>query len=249
MIEDLFDVEIAGRPLVTYVLVVAMLVVSLPTLAEPGFYRVFGGVGELAYPWQVFSSAFEHGWHGVPLLPHLLLDLLLIFIVGVAAEGMLGSARYLLLTLLAIACCWLTREATNLQANGSSVFIWSYTAIVFLGLKYSRRRGGTGGPVYERLRSALIVMWLVVPVALGILAMARGSGPLMAVLRANVFHISGLTAGTVCALGWRRHIARRVSSGHFDRSPYDTSAVYASAAIPMFFLLLLILSGLGVIQV
>ena len=247
MIEDLFDVEIAGRPLVTYLLVAAMLVVSLPTLAESGFYRVFGGVGELAYPWQVFSSAFEHGWHGVPLLPHLLLDLFLIFIVGVAAEGILGSARYLLLTLLAIACYWLTRQATNLQANGSSVFIWSYTAIVFLALDHTRRRGGTGGPVYERLRSALIVMWLVVPVALGILAIARGSGTLMAIPRANVFHISGLTAGAVGALRWRRHIARRLSSGHFDRSPYDIRAVYATAVIPLFFLVLLTLTGLGVI--
>ena len=248
MIEDLFDAELTGRPLATYVLAVAMLVVSLPTLVYPAFYEVFGGVGIPAYPWQILSSAFEHGWHGVPLLPHLLVDLLLIFIVGVAAEGMLGSARYLLLTVLAIAFYWFARQVTHFEANGSSVFIWAYTPIVFVGLLRARRLGGTGGPVYERLRSMLVVMWLIIPLALGGLAATRGVGLLVAVPRANLFHISALVAGVVGGTIWWRHIDRRVSSGQVARSRIDAAAVSIAAIIPVFFMVLVILTILGALD-
>jgi hypothetical protein len=247
MLEDLFDRDIAGLPVVTILLVTAMLVVSVPTLLQPELYRVFGGVGSLDYPWQVFSSAFEHGWPGFPLLPHLLIDLLLILVVGVAAEAMLGAARFFALTVAAIGCYWLARALTGIEANGSSVFIWSYAPIVLLGVLHTARHGGSGGSVYERLRSMLIIMWIVVPLVLGGLALARGANPMMAIPVANVFHISATVAGFGGALAWSDWVTRRLSGGDFERSRADRAAVVLCAAIPAFFAVVLVLAVVGLL--
>lgn len=82
-------------------------------------------VWALNYHWQVFSSAFEHGWPGFLMLPHLIGNLLLIGIIGVAAEKIQGAARFLVLTLFATLCYWIARRLIGWCTNRSSVFIWS----------------------------------------------------------------------------------------------------------------------------
>lgn len=249
MIEDLFDKDLAGRPAITLLLVSATLVVSLPSLVDPRFYRLFGAVGELRYPWQYVTFAFEHGWPGFPPLSHLLVDLLLMLVVGVAAEAMLGAARYLTLTAAAVACHWGARAVTGLEANGASVFLWSYAPIVFVGVVHAKRSGGRGGSVYERLQAMLVVMWVVVPVVLGGLAMSRGVAPLLAVPEANVFHISGTIAGLAGALVWKRTIAVRLTSSMVERSTADRVAIATGAMLPSLCVVLLFLGAVGVIAI
>lgn len=57
-------------PFVTIALLSGMLLVSVATLFDSRFYGVLGGVGASRYPWQHVTFAFEHGWPGMPLLPH-----------------------------------------------------------------------------------------------------------------------------------------------------------------------------------
>lgn len=71
--------ELTGLPVVTIVFATSCLIVSLPTLFFPGLYQIFGGTKPLHYPWQKFTLAFQHGFHGLPLLVHLGLNLVLLW--------------------------------------------------------------------------------------------------------------------------------------------------------------------------
>lgn len=238
----------AGAPLVTWILTAAMLIVSVPTVIFPALNGVFGGVGYRAYPWQVFSSAFQHGWPGFPLLLHLILDLVILQFTAPIVERMLGAARFLGLTLLSILCYWIARMLTGLDANGSSVFIWSYAPMLFLALTLARSRGWRKGAATEEFRFTLTIMWVFVTLAMAVFLFLGGVDPLRALLYGNAFHISATVAGFAGAAVWRGHVLRRIESEDFGRGPADRAAVGAALCIPLFFLLVLVLWLLGLVK-
>lgn len=231
-----------GSP-VTWSLTAAMLVVSLPTMVWPRLNFIFGGIGEIRHPWQVFASAFEHGWPGFPLIVHLILNLLLMASVAVWTERLLGSARFLGATLLAILFYWVTRLLLYpLQANGSSVFIWSYAPLLLGAILETKRIGGPFGEAYEHAKTLLFIMWAVVTVAMAGLLIAAGVPFWTALLYGNAFHFSGTLAGFVALLAWRGHLRRRVRENAYFQSKADRAAAWVATAIPAFFGVILVLA-------
>lgn len=223
-------------PFVTSVLAGSMLLVSLATLVAPDLGGALGGVGPLRSPWQLLTSVFVHGWPGLPALPHLAGNLALILIVGVAAERLLGSARYLALTALAVAAYAAIRVLSGVEVNGSSVFIWAYAPVVYLGLRRSAG-GEVGGRAREALWGALVVMWGVVTVGMGALGVAGGLGPPRAMVLGNLYHIGGTLAGLLGLALWREVIGRGAREGRPPASPLDRMARWASLAVPVLLVL------------
>jgi len=234
---------ITGPP-VTHSLVAAMLIVSLSTLVFTSLYGVYGGVGELDYPWQLLTSAFEHGWPGVPLLPHLIGNLILIWVMGRGAERLLGGWRFLALTAAALALYGITRQSTGVDANGASVFIWAYAPVVFVGRRRLRQVDDV-----EKYNVLLWVMWVVVPLAMGIIiAASTRIGFVLALLLGNAFHLSATLAGVGAALFWRRrlHSQRSLEAG-LAPSRGDVIGRLAALLIPASMLALLIAWLVGLV--
>ena len=175
---------------VTYLLLAIITLVTIATLLWPPLANVIGGAGELNYPWQPWTAVFLHGWPGVPRLLHLAGNVVLIIVVGLPVERWLGSARFLLVTVLAIVAAGFARFLTGLPFNGASAFIWAYAPLLWLLI----RRG------QERDKAPLLwVMWLIVPAAMGII-LALGGAPLpQAWLWGNVYHLSGTVVGFAAA--------------------------------------------------
>jgi membrane associated rhomboid family serine protease len=221
------------RPLVTWALAAGILVVSVPTLFLPRLYDVFGGVGRLRHSWQAATSIFEHGWAGVPLVPHLLGNLALLFILGPTAERLLGSARFLAVCSLAGVLYAATRSLTGFDGNGASVVIWSWGPVVWL----ARRRAGAVGEAdrvrLERAVPALWILWLFVPLGMAGILIAGGHGPLLALFGGNAFHISATAAGFAGALLWRGRTAERLERGEGPPGAGDKGAGYAAFLIPL----------------
>ncbi len=206
---------------------------------------MFGGIGDLRHPWQVFSSAFEHGWPGFPPIIHLALNLLLMFSVAVTVERLLGSARFLALTLLSILFYWVARWLLfPLQANGSSVFIWSYAPVLLVAVLETRRAGGPFGEAYRQATHLLFIMWAVVSGAMGVFLMLSGLSPWSALACGNAFHFSATLAGFVGAALWNRHIRLRVRRQEYRQSGLDRAATWAATAIPIGFAMILALVAL-----
>ena len=238
----------APPALVTYALAAGMLVVSVPTFFFPELNLIFGGIGLLRYPWQVFTSAFVHGWPGVPLLPHLVGNLFLLGIVGVAAEKLLGSGRFLLLTAMAFLCYWLARIVTGIDTNGSSIFIWSYAPVVFLAIHHTAGYELPQGPHCEKCKGAIIIMWGLITAVMGVIMSIRGVNPWYAVAAGNTFHIAASVAGFAGAWVWRDRIRARLTGEERAPARIDAVAGMASYSAPLFLLVLLLLCMAGVIN-
>jgi len=235
-------------PLITYLLIGSIGIVSIPTLFDSSLYELFGGVGDLAFPWQPMTAVFEHGWPGVPLLPHLIGNTILLWLVGRLAEKSLGSARYFVLTGLALALYLLLRQLAQIEVNGASVYIWAYAPIVYLGYRECRKPDRECVTHWDPIPGILWVMWAIVPAGMGIITASQGINIGPAFFLGNLFHLSGTMAGLIGLLIWSDEIRDRVVSPVRQDSIWNFRAKVVSLGIPLFLLSLIILWYLGLIS-
>lgn len=144
MISDLLYRKKLGIPYISYILIACCLVVSIPTYFFPRLYYVFGAsmFGQRsAYFWQNYiTSHFEHGsffvetqiTQGVPLLLHLISNILVVGLFGSIVERLLGTLKFVLLSLIAVLSNIAASFAINSFGNGVSGIAWSYGPIVFV---------------------------------------------------------------------------------------------------------------------
>jgi membrane associated rhomboid family serine protease len=210
----LHDGRRAGRAPVTWVFLGACVLLTGATLVEPALAGVVGGIGQREHAWQLVTSVFVHGGPGFPAALHLALDAFLIVACGPPCERLLGSGRFLLLSLAAMGANALAQALTG-GVNGSSLVIWAWGPPLAGALRASR---GARDPADEasaaRLRLVLVLMYAVIVLAMGTLPYLQGwrGDPLTALLRANRFHLVATAVGVVAALGWRGAIRRRLSA-------------------------------------
>jgi len=177
---------IVKLPMVTYILMVIMLIVSLSTFIWPSLTGVLGGVGVISYPWQPWTAVFVHGWPGMPMWLHLVGNLVLLAFIGPSVERRLGSVRFLAVTLLAIFVAGIVRILSGVEFNGASAFIWAYAPFLWLLIRSGQHTDKTG---------ILYVMWLIVPLVMGLILILDGTHPLKAIVLGNLYHLSGTVIG------------------------------------------------------
>lgn len=183
--------------MVTYTLMALMIITSLAAFIWPPLADYVSGVGELHYVWQPWTAVFLHGWPGMPLLLHLAGNLILLALVGLPVERCIGSRRFLLITLIAIAVAGMIRWLTGLEFNGASAFIWAYAPLLWWLIRQGK----------ETDKVALLwLMWLVVPLAMGIILAINGSNLLAALLLGNVYHLSATAVGFAAVWLWQNGI-------------------------------------------
>lgn len=203
----LYDSRRSGTPVVTYAFLALCVVVTISGLLVPRIEALFGGVGEINHVWQPFTSVLMHGWPGFPALVHLGLNAILILECGRPCERLVGSGRFLLLSVASMIANAGLQFATG-GVNGSSLVIWSWGPPLFVALV----RRDEAGPAADRLRGILVVMYGVLTALMGLMPYLAGwrGNPVIAFLRANQFHILATIIGAIAAVVWRRRIARRL---------------------------------------
>ena len=182
-------------PLLTYTLMAIMIIVSLSALFWPPLTGIIGGVGKQTYVWQPWTAVFLHGWPGMPVLPHLVGNLILLLLVGPPVERHLERNRFLLATLIAIFAAGVVRLVSDVEFNGASAFIWVFAPFL---CQQTRHRNS------DDKIALLWVMWLIVPLAMGIILALNGSNILTALFWGNIYHISGTIVGFTLVWFWQR---------------------------------------------
>lgn len=204
-----------GRPVITYGFLVLCLLVTLPSLAFPQLYDILGGIAPRRHWWQPLTAAFEHGWPGFPGSIHLALNLFLILECGRPCERLLGSGRFLLLGVAALAASAGAQTLTE-GVNGSSVVIWAWGPPLAAALVWARRRDPevAATAAYRRLRGILVLMYGVVVLVMGALPYLAGwrGNPLVALLRANLFHLVATGIGILLTGAFAGSIRDRLTA-------------------------------------
>ncbi len=163
----------------------------------------------------LLTSPFVHGFSTVSLVPHLAGNLVLLWYAGSRVETGLGTARFALLTLGALAAYAAIQTVGALEVNGASVFVWAYAP----GLAILHRSGlrTDCGPTSGDTAAApivLTVMWVVVPLLMTAVPYSFGwsGSPVRAFLVANTFHISATVVGIGGAWAWREQLSSEPSA-------------------------------------
>ena len=172
--------------MVTYSLAVIMIIISLVSMIWPSVTGVLGGVGKLSYPWQPWTAVFMHGWPGMPMLLHLIGNLALLVITGPSVERKLGSRSFLFVTLLAIFAAGVVRLLFGVEFNGASAFIWAYAPFLWFFNRDAQQTDKVG---------VLYVMWLIVPLTMGVIFVLNGVNLITAIVLGNIYHLSGTVIG------------------------------------------------------
>lgn len=179
----------------------ACLVVTVPTIFDRDFYQVFGGEGQMNFWWQPLTSTFQHGFLEFNTARHLIGNSFLILIVGPLVERLFGAARMLLLVSVSIALYLVGRPLTGLQGNGSSIWFWGFSSIIFVADHHAQQLNLKKLHGYRRwvIHSVLWLMWLVLPLFFGIMLPFRGAeAPFwMTITIGNLYHATATFAGAL----------------------------------------------------
>ena len=206
---SLYDSNQRPKPVVVYAFLVLSYAVTVPALFLPDISEVLGGIEPRHYPWQRFTAVFVHGWPGFPALVHLGLNTFLMLECGRPCERLLGSGRFLVLSVAALAASAAIMSLGD-GVNGSSLVIWAWGPPLFVALRAAGR--GAGDPGAARIRAILVVMYGVVTLAMTLIPYAAGwrGNPLTAFLLGNQYHLVATAVGVVAALTFSRRIHSRI---------------------------------------
>ncbi len=238
-----------GFPYVSLFLLLSCLLVSLPTYFSINYYSLFGASDSPAYPWQnPITSQLEHGSYiteltgdGIPLLVHLFGNVMVILFFGVMAERLLGTFRFLLLSVIAGLVSYLLTITFRMYENGASGIVWAYGPVAFVILvqlfKKDRRRLLKDILFYVSVL-LLFLMWIVVSFLGG--------------LSTLLFHLASTAVGVIFTWLWRKDIhTRTIKAADSVILPKLTNVklVIFSTLLPVLILILLLLSSTGMITV
>lgn len=166
------------------------------------------------------SAPFVHGFGVGSAVPHLVGNLFLLLLSGRTIEPVLGSLRFVGLTLAALGVYVAVQCVAHLEVNGASVFIWAYGPPLAVLL---RRGEAQPAARVRRLTFVLVVMWAIVPVLMTAVPYGSGwRGSLVgAFLVANTFHISATAVGGVMTWVWRDRLREGYAGGTDDCDGLD----------------------------
>jgi len=196
---------------VTYSFLTICILVSVPSAVFPSYFEVFSGEIPHEYWWQNFSMAFQHGAKGMPLaiFGHLALNAVLLLTCGRFVEKLLGSSKFLLLTLIAWMGFILTQWLLGIWLNGSSGIIWAYSPFLLLPIQWAKQDPNFKVQA-EQARVLLFVMWVLVTVAMGFVPLLFNPNHKLwyTFVFGNVFHASATVVGFVFYVIWKNRIAK-----------------------------------------
>ena len=194
---------------VTYAFLAICSLISLPSAMFPSYFELFSGEPPHKYWWQNFSMAFQHGAKGMPLaiLGHLSLNMILLLICGRFTEKLLGTSRFLLLTVVAWLGFILTQWSSGIWINGSSGIIWVYSPFLLLPIKWAKENP-TFKKQAEQSRVLLIIMWGIVTVAMGFVPLIFNSEHtlLYTFVFGNLDHASATAVGFIFYFIWKKQL-------------------------------------------
>lgn len=242
MLSKLLFKKKLGFPFVSVFLLLSCLLVTLPTYFSLKYYFLFGASATPSYPWQnPITSQLEHGSYlgeltgdDIPMLVYLLANVLVILLCGVLTERLLGTSRFLLLSITAGLVSYLLTVIFRMYENGASGIAWAYGPFAFIVLvklfKKDRRR---------LLKEVLFYVFIILLFLMWVVS------SLLAGLSTLLFHLASTAVGAGFLYLWRADIHDRIrKAADEEELPALTNHKLAafSALLPIFVIVLLVLS-------
>lgn len=215
-----------GSFLVSTIIAVLCVIVTVISQFIPSTFLAFAFTYPLKYPWQVISYQFLHGY--IPeLIPedfpysaaqitvgHLVFNLLLCIPFGILVEKVIGSRRFLVLTLAAwlvdivcsfIAAVFATPKDDTFICLGASGLVFSFMPVgvyilFVLGQKYGFRK---------LLKQVLFYLLMPMTIATLAFALSPNAGGVTGIW-SMVIHLLGLGCGALFTVIYHKRIQEKL---------------------------------------
>jgi membrane associated rhomboid family serine protease len=246
-----------GQPVLSILLFLDCMLVSLASLRH-GMFPVFTTWNGFVYPWQWYTTVFEHGWADVPMAIHLGGNMLVLLTCGIFIERLLGTKRFALVALIAFLAFTLPFAPFGRFGIGISWVVWPFGPLVALAVYYEWKAAGkavTRDAVFWLMAFTLFLMYVFVGFIFAVrFASSYQMGFLVGFLFGLLSHIIPTILGAIFAFKWRRLIRARMdairsleATGPHERDRFDVVLWAGSAAVTLSVVLLILLSFSGAI--
>jgi len=229
--------------LVSYVVAACAIIITTACLMVPELKALYGVTNELwAHGIVRLTIPFQHGFDDLSAVLHLIINLIFMWFFGTYLEKVIGSFRFLFITMVSWGVFVLVHRSFSLIGHGLTPIIMTYSGVMMFVLiegKFVKTRS-VFEDYYRTLRLLMIVLWVGFPVLMAFVPIYYDSSltGADAVFYGNIAHISGLILGLILGFVFRGHIrskmVQRTRKRYIKHGKLDDLAFYAALVIPLY---------------
>ena len=192
---------------------------------------------------------FQQGYSEMSSLVHLFVNIFLFWLFGSYLEKIVGSFRFLIITIVLYVFYVLTHRLFFMIGDGLTPLIMGYAGaciVVLMEGRYVKTRS-VYDSYYKFLIAGEIVLWCVVPILMSFIPLYYDSqSPMMERLfLGNVLHfvcgISGVGLGILFRSHIRSKFLQRMHKRYIRHDRIDHLAVFAAFGFPIYLILVFLL--------
>ena len=198
-----------GNCVVSVILAVLCITVTVVSMLLPDTYQAFAYAYPIQYPWQICSGIFLHGSPELSMggsIGHLLFNLLLVLPFGTMVEKILGSKKFLLMSIALwavnavtfyIIAMFITPQGETAYGAGISGIAFSYGIIGLYSLFALAKKNFT-------LMFKQVSFYLLLNIIVAMIVMVN---PYVAGVYSMIMHIVAIIWGAIYAIVYRKQIS------------------------------------------
>jgi membrane associated rhomboid family serine protease len=211
------------KPLVAWITLGACLLASIAVLLDERFENIFGVYHSQGVNFFTRATApIVHGYSPITTVLHLFSTIVLMYFFGTFLEKVIGSFRFLLLTLISMGVYVLIHRAMLFIGHGFTPILMTYSGVLLIAQLEARfvKTNTVFDDYYRLMWTILGLSWVILPIIFSVAPVYFDSKAKMGqmLLYGNLLNIVGFLIGLVLALIFRKDIRDRLV--HYTRKKY-----------------------------
>jgi membrane associated rhomboid family serine protease len=235
------------KPVVSWIIVGTCILATIAVLFDSRFEDVFGVYHSQGVNFFTRATApLVHGYSPVTAMLHLFSTVVLMYFLGTFLEKIIGSFRFLLLTLISMAIYVLIHRGMLFIGHGFTPVLMTYSGVLLITQLEARfvKTNTVFDDYYRLMWTILGLVWVIIPILFTMAPVyfdSKAKLPQM-LLYGNLLNVVGFITGLVLALVFRKDIRDRLV--HYTRKKYalksalDNWAWIGALTIPLYLLLI-----------
>jgi len=228
---------------VTYIIAFCISLITILCVLIPQLNALYGNNGNIAINYLIrFTIPFQHGFDNFSAIVHLLVNLILLWFLGTYLEKIIGSFRFLFISILSFLLFVILQRLLLSLGQGFTPIIMTYAGVLLVVISQSKyiKTRSIFEDYYRIIVSIEILLWIVLPIIMAFIPIYYDSNSnlLSSIFMGNIYHIIGGLLGILCGLILKSHIknklAQHTRKKYITHSNLDKLAVYISFIFPLY---------------
>lgn len=235
--------DVRNKPYVCYILASCMVIITSLTILIPELKALYGANdGPAVNIFVRLTIPFQHGFDDLSAMIHLGVNLAILWFLGTFLEKIIGSYRFLLVTLSSYFVFVLFHRLLLLIGHGFTPILLTYSGVMLIVMAEGRfvKTRSVFEDYFKTLRGIQIVLWLLLPVLMVFVPLYYNSLSSLGqnIFYGNITHFLGGLLGVALGFVIRPHIRSKLTQQTRKRcikhDPIDKWAVYVAFGFPVY---------------